>query len=655
MAYPYHAPSFRDFAEMMAIGRFAVLLTIAWTLVGSSLPNPTLAQEPKQEPKRVTDGPGLGDLAGFEAMPQTEGGGNGAFLIAPDSTWFVATSPGATGLRLIELRSGATLRFLTAPGLSIAGVSISADSKTVFARSADGKIVAWDAATGQPADTAPAPALHDIGRLSLTYDGNDERTRVTTEQLSQYRLLTHFPQLKPFDQITLSPTQDYALIPVGAPEWRAFQIWNLKQEKSELFFRLGNNACGYSPFAFDYDGKHLVVGNSGGGSDHSHVDFTFFEISYSGPHTGPKEASATQSLDDRCADISADLDSEFSISSDARFLTRGGGMPGSPEWVVWDLARGKKIASIHPDGLGAVSPDGSTFAVVHDLEHDGSRSRQMMTVRRGGRQTKFELPSSMQADHWRPLVLSPNGKWIASQVGETVAVWSSRDGKLLSEYSIGRKLGNSLILPVSDKGDPLLINDHEGTVFANGRWQPVRSDEHEIIVPLTPNYHAQCGILFCDRVIARLGVVVRKPVASRAAKARRDLLSPDGRFVAIYPGLDKDGLKGIDIVDVSNGRVVMHIDQYRFRFTPDGRHIVATDVTLTLNGNGFVKYDLATAKRVWTMIPSFQQDGFYMIMADGHVRLSRDRHVDPWLVRGFEVRQFDGAAAKQFLGLPTIE
>jgi WD40 repeat protein len=626
---------------MTLIGRSAVLLTLAWMLVGGTLPNPTLAQEPMQEPKRGTDGPGLDDLAGFEATPQADAGGNRAFFIAPDGSWFVATSPGAVGLRLIELRGGRTLRFLTAPGLSVAGLSISADNSTVFARSEDGKIVAWDAATGQPAATTPQPALHDITRLSLTYDGNDERTRVTTKQLSQYRLLSHFPQLKKFDSITLNPTQEYALIQVGAPEWRAFQIWNLKQEKSELFFRLGNNACGYAPFAFDYDGNHLVVGNTSGESDHSHVDFTLFEIRYS---------SATQILDDRCADFSADLDSDFSISPDARFIVRTGGMPGSPEWAAWDLASGEKIASIHPDGLGAVSADGSTFAVVHDLERDGSRPRQLMTVRRGGRQTKFELPSSMQADHWRPLVLSSNGEWIVSQVGETVAVWSSRDGKLLREYNIGKERGGTLILRVSDKGDLLLIDDRDGTVFVNVTWQPVRSDEHELVVPLTPNFHAQCGVMFCDRTIARLGVVVRKPVANRVARVRREQLSPDGRYVAIFPDLDHGGLKGTDIVDISDGHIVMHIDQYRFRFTPDGRFIVATDATLTLNGNGFVKYDLTTAKRVWTMLP-IHQDGFYMIMADGHVRLSRDRHVDLWLVRGFEVRRFE-PAAKQFLGLP---
>ena len=60
---------------MTLIGRSAVLLTLAWMLVGGTLPNPTLAQEPMQEPKRVTDGPGLDDLAGFEATPQADAGG----------------------------------------------------------------------------------------------------------------------------------------------------------------------------------------------------------------------------------------------------------------------------------------------------------------------------------------------------------------------------------------------------------------------------------------------------------------------------------------------------------------------------------------------------------------------------------------------------
>jgi hypothetical protein len=317
-------------------------------------------------------------------------------LIAPNSAWFVASSPSGAGLRLIDTRGGDTLRFLIAPGLSVAGVSISADSKTVFARGdEDGEIVGWDAATREAAAATPQAAIHDITRLSLTYEGNDERSRVTPELLSQYHLLSHFPQLQKFDEITLNPTQDNAVIQIGDPDWRAFMLWNLKQERQELFFRLGDHACGYDPLAFDYDGKHLVFGNSSGESDRSHVDFPIFEIDYCGPDTGPKQVRATQLVDDRCADLAADLEPEFSIYPDARLTMRGGGMPGSPEWAAWDLASGEKNAAIHPDGLGPVSSDGSTFAVVHDLERDDSRSKQPMAVRRRGRQRTFALPPSM--------------------------------------------------------------------------------------------------------------------------------------------------------------------------------------------------------------------------------------------------------------------
>jgi len=45
--------------------------------------------------------------------------------------------------------------------------------------------VGWDAATREAAAATPQAAIHDVTRLSLTYEGNDERSRVTPELLSQ--------------------------------------------------------------------------------------------------------------------------------------------------------------------------------------------------------------------------------------------------------------------------------------------------------------------------------------------------------------------------------------------------------------------------------------------------------------------------------------
>jgi hypothetical protein len=321
-------------------------------------------------------------------------------------------------------------------------------------------------------------------------------------------------------------------------------------------------------------------------------------------------------------------------------------MPGSDEWAAWDLRNGRKIASIRPDGQGVVSPDGGTFAVLHDLQRDGTRSKQLMTVLHDGRQKTFEIPASMQADNWHPLVLSADGKWIASRIGAVIAVWNSDGGRKAREYRVDNTVGE--ILRISDAGDPLLVNDADGTAFVNGKWQPVRSDPHSLIVPLTSNFHAQCGVIFCDRVVAELGVVERKRVDHDAGKPLRKNLSPDGRYVAIQLGYAENGFdKGVDISDVSDRHVVLHIDEDRIQFTPDGRFIVVRDFA----GN-FVKYDLAMGKSIWTTIPNWNQDGFHMFLADGRVRYSPGKYRDFRLVRGFEIRPFDAAAAKSFIAPP---
>jgi WD40 repeat protein len=631
-------------AALAVVGHFA----LAAGMLSSGPCNPALAQDAKVAVDGVSnEGPGRGDLAGFVATPQTEAGGNRALLLAPNGLWFLATSPRAPGARLIDIKSGIRLRFLTKQGLEIAGLSIAADSKTVFAEGYDGQIVAWDAATGQLIANAKPADLHDITKLSFSYDGPDEESKLALDDLvSRYHLRSHFPELKQFDDITINPTQEYAIVGyVGDPGWRGFEIWNLKKEKREFFFQLWGDDCGYPPFAFDFDGKHLVYGNSGGESESNHLDFAVFGIDYYGPDVGPKTAAATPELGG-CDKPSDGWEREFAVSPDARFITRGGGMPGSDEWVAWNLRNGKKVASIRPDGHGIVSPDGSTFAVLHDMQRVGSRSKQLMTVLRNGRQRTFEIPSSMQADDWRPLVLSANGKWIASQTGAVVAVWNTDGGRKVREYRVGDAGGD--VLRLSNSGDPLLVNDDDGTAFVNGKWRSVRSDRDSLIVPLTPSFHPQCGAIFCDRVAAELGVVERKRVDHSAREPIKENLSPDGSYVITRLGYSEKGnSKGADISDVTDRHVVLHIDEERVQFTPDGRFLVVRDFA-----RNFVKYDLATGQSVWTTIGNWNRDGFQMFLADGRVRCSPSKYRDFRLVRGFEIRPFDARVAKMFVAPP---
>ncbi|MBB4391999.1 hypothetical protein [Bradyrhizobium sp. ERR14] len=638
---------------MTVVARFAAFLAMALIVFACGSANPTLAEEAQAAAGGTTvESPGRGELKGFVATPQTEAGGNRAFLIAPNSLWFIATSPRASGARLIDINNGITLRILTSPGLHIAAVSISSDSKTVFARDYDGHSVAWDAATGRPASNAPPADFHDIAKLSLSYESNDASNRVPPELLSRHHLQSHFPQLKQFDEITLDPAQDYAIVgSVGDADWKAFQIWDLKQERTAVFFRLASDTCGFSPPAFDYDGKHLVFGNSRGESEPNHLDFAVFEIAYFGPDKGPKTARATQTLGNKCSvplDFDGGYEQNFSIAPGGELILRGGGIPGSPEWAAWDLRNGRKVASIRPDGYGTVSDDDRTIAVLHDISRDGSSLRQSMTVRRGGKQATFEIPRSMRSENWRPIVLSPNGHWIASKVGGTVAVWSSDNGKTLREHHVGDGRISD-ILRLSDAGDPLLINDDEGTVFVKGTWRPARSEKSGLIVPLTSNFHAQCGVIFCDRIIAELGVVERKSLKGPLPENLRRDLSADGRFKIVRLDYTASGVsRGTDIVDVADGHIVMHVDKDDIRFLSDSLHIVARDADF----GGFVEYEIATGKQLWMAIPNWRQDGFHMILADGRVRYTPPRTADLRLVRGFETRPFDATAAKQFVAPP---
>jgi hypothetical protein len=269
-----------------------------------------------------------------------------------------------------------------------------------------------------------------------------------------------------------------------------------------------------------------------------------------------------------------------------------------------------------------------------------------MTVQRYGKRKTFKLPRNLQSEGLSAVV-SSNGRWIALHLAETVAVWSATDGKVAKEYQVGP----AIMLQVSDKGDPLLVDDKDGAAFVNGRWRAVRKAEHGLIVPLTPNFHAQCGAIFCDRVVAELGVVERQPRDDRARNAARGDLSPDGRFMIVRT-LDKADNVGHDVIDIADGHIVLH-DQTG-NFASDGRSFVVKHNNENDDAS-FVKYDLPTGKRIWTVIPNRAEDGFYMIFPDGRVRFSMGRSVDLVLVRGFEVRYLDAAAVKQFFAPPDAD
>ena len=179
----------------------------------------------------------------------------------------------------------------------------------------------------------------------------------------------------------------------------------------------------------------------------------------------------------------------------------------------------------------------------------------------------------------------------------------------------------------------------------------MRKAEHGLIVPLTPNFRAQCGAIFCDRVIAELGVVERQPRNDSARNVVRADLSPDGRFMIVRT-VDKADNVGHDVIDVADGHIVLQ--NQSGHFASDGRSFVVRRNNEN-DDDSFVKYDLPTGKRRWTVTPNRAEDGFYMTFPDGRVRFSKGRSIDLVLVRGFEVRYLDAAAVKQFFAPPDAD
>ena len=621
--------------------RSASLLVLAFVVMACGSPEPALAGEAKAPAERaVLDSPGRGGLAGFVATPQTDAGGNSTFLLAPNSTWFLATSPNAAAIRLIDVNNGITLRYLSKPGLRVTALSISPDSKTVSARDVDGQIASWDAETGQAVTPASPADFHEIMGLRLS---------LQPDLIARYHLQSHFGDLKQYVDIAFNPTQEYALIGyIGAPRWNAFQIWNLKKEQTELFFRLDEDICGYQPFSFDYDGKHLIFGNTQGESFSNHLDFAAFSIDGSGPTFAPGSAYVSRTLVKKCrfpAKFDFGFQQQFDISPGAQLITRGQGMPGTPEWAAWDLRNGRAIASIHPDGDGVVSSDGSTIVVVHNPKGFDAQSTRI-TVQRYERRKTFNIPRSLQSDGLQ-VGVSPNGRWIALHLAETIVVWSVKDGKVTKKYRVSHD-HPAVVLQITDKGDVLLVDERDGDIFADGRWRAVRTVEHSLIVPLTPYFHAQCGVIFCDRVVADLGVVERRPRDARARDVARADVSPDGRYMIVHTRDKGDNLTH-DVIDIADGHIVL--PGKTGNFVSNGRSLIVREDDS--DRVSFVKYDLPTGKPVWTATPNRAEDGFYMLFPDGRVRFSPGAHYgDLVLVRGFEVRHFGVEETKQFVAPP---
>jgi hypothetical protein len=148
----------------------------------------------------------------------------------------------------------------------------------------------------------------------------------------------------------------------------------------------------------------------------------------------------------------------------------------------------------------------------------------------------------------------------------------------------------------------------------------------------------------------QLGGAIAPPSAEPEFDAEGEW-TPDRKFHRVSVG---DGDQQQSTILDSSGRATMTVKGSLF-FCEDSRHAWSLSPA---QEQSVVLWDLASGKRLWTATDVFNTnvdnsselfDVLVMEFPDGRVRLSEGGEKMVRLVRGFDVRPFDKAAARQFL------
>ena len=136
-------------------------------------------------------------------------------------------------------------------------------------------------------------------------------------------------------------------------------------------------------------------------------------------------------------------------------------------------------------------------------------------------------------------------------------------------------------------------------------------------------------------------------------------LSPDGRSLAVVEFVHDIGKQMIRVYDLATGKphniAPLEGSLYHLRFTPDGKRVLAPDVT----GQAFYCYDVAGAKRLWVASPgslehSITPDSRTLFLAKPFRALNADtgEPVEEFKLPKYEGERYPAAAGDRFLLVP---
>jgi WD40 repeat protein len=620
-----------------------------------------------------------GPFAGFIATPQVIGASPvTAFVIAPGGQWFIAYEV-ASGIRVMDMRTGALLRVLRTDGVTLTGLSISRDGATIEATDEKNEQLGWNAATGEKLSTtalddqryrseysSPQKIDHLLVGTIVQQDEQDSARDPITEFFKDHGLSEQFPDPRSIERIIKSPDGRYAVILGKADQetdekgntYDLVKIYSLRHSSTPLVVKIPFAEWrGVSISAFAFDSRHLVLGRDVGHDgcvDPGHVDSAGFEAEdgklkplWRNDSEGPNSSAS-------------------GVSADARFYSKSNTPNGQAK--VWDLNQARLSADFNPtSNLPIISSDGNAFAAV--VDPDGKLESPVIQVVRHGKRLRLIAARFTNASPYRDLALSPNGRYLAARIDEAdpidrqrtrqyIAVWDTDDGRQIERFlTPDQTYREWKIAAVSNEGRFLLLSGK--SVYNSGKWVEAGKSEQSAIVPFTNAFNPVCGVIFCDHVVRDLGVVERLAPkddvqidnAVQVANFQGDLSkqSLDGRF--IIGSFNDDGTKFWPpkrslVVDIATGRTLLAIpfsSEGASGFTSDSHNVIASnsgDASITLR-------DIASGKQIWTL-QGTPDLGFVMVFANGHVRVSPGEEKYVKLVKEFEVKPYDEAARRLF-------
>jgi WD40 repeat protein len=491
-----------------------------------------------------------------------------AIAISPDGRLLVSAS-GDRAVKLWDLGKGRELRTLTAHMDAVSAVAFSSDGKYVAAGDMSQVIKVWNVSTGQERSFGGGKGI--VWSVAFSPDGK----AVAAGSSNQI----------PTDAIDISADRNNNI-----------ELWDLASGTKRTIYSanptdeiIGEKGAERTDFmrsvAFSRDGKLLA----GGGADGVKI-WTI----------------ADEKLKTTILEKDAEIGS-IAFLPDSRTLISGGAFGGAITY--WDVDTGRKLRTTDQNGYGvfslSISSDGKLLAVGgEDLSStlwDVDSGKQtgtfikphLMESRylgdpRGQGLRRFVVDQIRFGQQGTPVVISPDGKMVASGLGDETVVQSTFDGKILNE--LGRTVRYIESIDISPDHKLIASSGFFGDIdiwdSASGRVLKKLKGHKDIVSSVVFSPDGKTIASGARDSTVRLwdlaSGVEKREFSVQSALSNSVAFSRDGRLLASG---DSDGT--VKVWSVDNGKEMMsrkdtkgEIDSVAF--SPDGTALVTGGEEITV-------------------------------------------------------------------------